>query len=662
MFLGYRGIGLTLVAAFSLAASACGGVDDGEDVGESESAIIPLPAPGDPSPPASLKTVSVPEPADLATYVKDKAAAIRLGKALFWDMQAGSDGIQACGSCHFHAGADSRAKNQVSPGLQRVHAPSGEANPDLAFDISPNSTLTAADFPLRKLANPDDRNSEVLEDTNDVVGSQGVASKEFVGVVEGEAQDQTAPLPDQLGFRVGTTNVREVEPRHTPTVINAVFNFRQFWDGRAQAEFNGVNHLGARDTNAILFFASTPHDTQPVKVRIGNASLASQAVAPPLSSMEMSAAGRRFPDVGRKLLSLRPLAKQVVHADDSVLGAMSRAPNKGLGVHSYENLVKAAFRSKWWNSAELIQVDDSGNATVVAEADDDPTTDEYSMMEYNFSLFWGLAIQLYEATLVADDTPFDRFQEGDKQALSPQAQTGMLLFMNQTRGKCVNCHGGPELTLASVTAFNKRPLNTSNAGPIRRREGNIVDMGFNNIGVRPAFEDIALGANDSFDMPLSFTKLAVMGVFDWGTPVLDADRVGVDGAFKVPGIRNVELSAPFFHNGGARTLRDILDFYSRGGDFAPIQSLEGKLISGLTVLVLSEEEKQALEAFLLALTDERVRTRSAPFDAPQLFVPDGHPGDETSVTADATGTATDSLVEIPAVGRNGGAPLRNFLD
>jgi hypothetical protein len=138
--------------------------------------------------------------------------------------------------------------------------------------------------------------------------------------------------------------------------------------------------------------------------------------------------------------------------------------------------------------------------------------------------------------------------------------------------------------------------------------------------------------------------------------------MGVDGAFKVPGIRNIELSAPFFHNGGARTLRDILDFYSRGGDFAPIQSLEGKLISGLTVLVLSEEEKQALEAFLLALTDERVRTRSAPFDAPQLFVPDGHPGDETSVTADATGTATDALVEIPAVGRNGGAPLRNFLD
>ena len=661
MFLGFRVIGLTLVAAFSLAGTACSGADDGENVGEGESAIIPLPAPGDPKPPASLKTVPVPEPADLATYVKDKAAAIRLGKALFWDMQAGSDGIQACASCHFHAGADSRSKNQVSPGLQRIHA-DGTANPDHTFDIPPNAALTADDFPLRKLSNVDDRNSAVLQDSNDVVGSQGVTSNAFVDVVEGEAQDQVAHLPDELGFRVGSTNVREVEPRHTPTVINAVFNLRQFWDGRAQAEFNGVNHLGARDDSAVVFVAPTPHATEAVKVRIGNASLASQAVAPPLSSMEMSAAGRRFPDVGRKLLSLRPLAKQVVHAEDSVLGDMSRAPNKGLGVHSYENLVKAAFRSKWWNSAELIQVAADGTATVVAEADDDASTEEYSMMEYNFSLFWGLAIQLYEATLVSDDTPFDRFQEGDASALSAEAQTGMLLFMNQTRGRCVNCHGGPELSLASVTAFNKRPLNPSNTGWIRRREGNIIDMGFNNIGVRPTTEDIALGGNDPFGEPLSFVKLALAGDLDPGIPLLPADRPGVDGAFKVPGIRNVELTAPFFHNGGQRTLRDVIDFYSRGGDFQPILSLSGQLISPLNTFVLSEEEKSAFEAFLMSLTDERVRYRSAPFDAPQLFVPDGHPGDESSVTDDGTGTATDGLVEIPAVGRNGGAPLRNFLE
>ncbi|MHC5828507.1 MAG: cytochrome c peroxidase, partial [Nostoc sp.] len=69
---------------------------------------------------ASLKTVSVPEPDNLGDFVKDKVAAIKLGKALFWDMQVGSDGKTSCATCHFHAGADSRSKNQISPGLMRL--------------------------------------------------------------------------------------------------------------------------------------------------------------------------------------------------------------------------------------------------------------------------------------------------------------------------------------------------------------------------------------------------------------------------------------------------------------------------------------------------------------------------------------------------------------
>jgi cytochrome c peroxidase len=96
---------VTLVAATILA-------------GHSVSAQIAVPPPA----PPSLKTVIVPEPDNLGEFVKDKVAAIALGKSLFWDMQVGSDGIQSCASCHFHAGADSRAKNQLSPGLLRVNA------------------------------------------------------------------------------------------------------------------------------------------------------------------------------------------------------------------------------------------------------------------------------------------------------------------------------------------------------------------------------------------------------------------------------------------------------------------------------------------------------------------------------------------------------------
>jgi cytochrome c peroxidase len=88
----------------------------------------------DPPPPLSLKTVPVPVPDNLSEFVADKAEAIRLGKALFWDMQVGSDGIVACASCHFHAGADSRSKNQLSPGLLNRDA-LGEPAPDHSFSL-----------------------------------------------------------------------------------------------------------------------------------------------------------------------------------------------------------------------------------------------------------------------------------------------------------------------------------------------------------------------------------------------------------------------------------------------------------------------------------------------------------------------------------------------
>src|SRR2546422_9045008 len=68
-----------------------------------------------PPAPPSLKTVAGPEPTNLALFVRDKTAAIALGKAFFWDMQVGSDGLQACASCPFPAGAGSRTQNPPNP-------------------------------------------------------------------------------------------------------------------------------------------------------------------------------------------------------------------------------------------------------------------------------------------------------------------------------------------------------------------------------------------------------------------------------------------------------------------------------------------------------------------------------------------------------------------
>src|SRR4051812_4767775 len=165
--------------------------------------------------PAPLKAVPVPEPSTLMNFVKDRKAAINLGKALFWDMQVGSDGMQACASCHFHAGSDSRAKNNVNP---------GQAGGDNIFQLvpGPNSTVTAASFPFHKLRNPDDRRS-VLSDVNDVMGSQGVFDTLFVNVERGSAVETGKPAADPV-FHVSATNTRRVTGRNAPSVINAAFN------------------------------------------------------------------------------------------------------------------------------------------------------------------------------------------------------------------------------------------------------------------------------------------------------------------------------------------------------------------------------------------------------------------------------------------------------
>jgi len=608
----------------------------------------------DPPLPPPLKTVAVAEPSNLSEFVRDRQAAIALGKALFWDMQVGSDGQTACATCHFNAGADSRTKNQISPGLNRV-TPEGEPLPDLHFERGPNSMFTSADFPFRVLSDPTDRSSTPLFDTNDVASSQGVAYGRFAGIAGGAAE-RVFPAPDPDGFQVGGVNVRRVEPRNTPTVINAIFNFRNFWDGRAQNDFNGVTPFGSRDPDAALYRANSLTELERVRINLDNASLASQAVSPPLNALEMSAHGRPFPDIGKKLARLRrglwrhvprlrPLARQQVHPDDSVLGRYSRFPKPGLTISSYDQLIRRAFQPPWWRSARYIQVAADGTSRVVVRPDEDPGTNEYTLIEYNFSLFFGLAIQMYEATLIADDTPFDRFLDGEVNAISASAARGADLFRSQTRGRCINCHTGPELTDASVSAVS--------AAPLRIREGQALDRGFNNIGVRPTLEDLGVGGTDPFGNPLSTTRLL--------SPP-PPELIAVDGAFKAPGLRNVELTAPYFHNGGMLTLQEVIEFYSRGGDLAPLLTRDGSVIAPLHVLNLTPEEKADLLAFLLALTDERVRYQRAPFDHPQLFTPNGQVGDEIRVITDGAGKALDVWWEIPAVGRHGGTPLPRFLE
>jgi cytochrome c peroxidase len=615
--------------------------------------------------PGDLRAVDVPGPSNLNEFIRDPIMAIALGKALFWDMQVGSDGIQACASCHFRAGADPRSKNQIHPGI------TGSVFP------GPNFQLEASDFPLTRLADPDFRGAlDPGADSSDVVSSQGIHHP-------GDELD-----PD--GFFIGWMNTRRVEPRNTPSVINAVFNHRQFWDGRAENVFNGVNHVGDRDPDAKVYCAVNPQTLAEVRVELLDSSLASQAVAPILSDTEMATPGRTRLDVGRELVRLniergkrvtrlRPLDKQQVSQSDSSLGAMSRWPKNGLVFSRYDEMIKVAFHEAWWNSPKLIRVNSDGTTTVVnrkkGAKDDDLATNDYALIQYNFSLFFGLSVQMYESTLVSDDSPWDRFRRShpdptdpalnpwtneDPDHISRLALFGAHLFNDRTRGptniRCSNCHEQAELTDASV----RRILS---AGTIRVRDGNLIDRGFNNIGVRPTFNDLGVGASDKFGA-LSFTRTQFPGS---PPPSFGGGAVtkgfGVDGAFKIPSLRNVALTAPYFHNGDALTLHAAVEFYSRGGNVFPVRALDGTIIEPLGVPLLTSDEVEAIVAFLESLTDERVLYRSAPFDHPQIFVPNGHPGSFNATTdANGDGLADDIMVEIPAVGAEGGPPLPGFLE
>ncbi|HTD77676.1 MAG TPA: cytochrome c peroxidase, partial [Chloroflexota bacterium] len=143
----------------------------------------PPPAPPHPVvPPTPLKTVAVPRP-DLSEYVVNNAELVVLGKALFWDMQTGGDSVQACASCHFHAGADNRATNTLNAGANSV------------FSVrQAGETLQTTDFPFHKLANPEDARSVVVRDSDDVVGSQGVFKTHFDALAPGGAADKCTRL------------------------------------------------------------------------------------------------------------------------------------------------------------------------------------------------------------------------------------------------------------------------------------------------------------------------------------------------------------------------------------------------------------------------------------------------------------------------------------
>ncbi|MDZ4773799.1 MAG: cytochrome c peroxidase, partial [Planctomycetota bacterium] len=170
-----------------------------------------------------------------------------------------------------------------------------------------------------------------------------------------------------------------------------------------------------------------------------------------------------------------------------------------------------------------------------------------------------LSLATYERALFSNQAPVDQFVPGQPPPLTQQELNGQQIF--GTIGRCTVCHVGPRFTNDT----------------------------FQYIGVRPQIEDLG--------------RFAVTGQ--------NADR----GRMKVPSLRNVELRAPYFHNGAMATLADVVDFYDRGGDFdAPNKN------PAIAPIGLSAQQKADLVAFLRRpVTDPRIAAGLAPFDRPLLY-------------------------------------------
>lgn len=727
--------------------------------------------------PTPLQNVPIPPVPGLLDgadpIVVNQQKAIALGKALFWDINVGSDGM-ACGSCHFHAGADRRVKNQLNPGAKSTQLTGQTFEPLPNGAGGSNYTLTQGDFPTFRYNNPLDKLSGVSFSTDDVVASSGTFSGQFAGASRftGNADD-CARSTDPV-FHVNGTGTRRVEPRNAPTVINAIFNYRSFWDGRANNVFNGSSPWGDRDPNAGVWVKANARTVNKVKLHLINSSLASLATGPALSDTEMSCQQRSWPDIGRKLLSRQALQHQKVHNEDSVLGALSLSTpgnlQKGLNA-TYKQLIMQAFNPKYWSYA--------GTGMIPGRPGQAP----YNQMEANFSMFFGLALQLYQGTLVSDQAPIDLTERdpvthaptwgglGYSAAKIAQLNDGLLNFVDS---HCNLCHAGPTLSAAAMTLNSTLVTPTPGAtfgpayaqipfGPEALGEGNgaaysginrylsvvsrdntasggtrLHDFGFANTGVVDPLADPGVGGTDDFGNPLSFVDQYVSylrgntaGIFDPGVattrscdfveplvlalphtdPGLFAstDDLEIDGtregalrdqncvnqtigapeliafiptvaaanaayaanspklavakqaSFKIPSLRNIDLTGPYMHNGSMATLEQVLEFYSRRGNVD--NPAKHQLVEAIN-LATYPDRRASIIALLKEFTDERVRYERAPFDHPEVAVPNGHPGDHQTVTGgnplNAT-LATDDYLIVPAVGASGSAqPLPSF--
>jgi cytochrome c peroxidase len=200
---------------------------------------------------------------------------------------------------------------------------------------------------------------------------------------------------------------------------------------------------------------------------------------------------------------------------------------------------------------------------------------------------YGKAMEAFLRKLVSRNAPFDRFVAGDGDAIDKSAKRGLKLFVG--KAGCVGCHSGP---LFSDDDFHVIGLHIDTTlSP--HADPNEIGRAFNQALI---CDPSVAGADFSVNGPFSD---------DPGT-TRDGDFCGQTipvGLWRTKTLRQVAETAPYFRDGQAATLDDVIELYDRGGD------PEGTYLGGpkeIRPLHLSAREKQDLKAFLRTLTGDPI--------------------------------------------------------
>ena len=230
------------------------------------------------------------------------------------------------------------------------------------------------------------------------------------------------------------------------------------------------------------------------------------------------------------------------------------------------------------NSIEMGFADGDSAAKAIAG---DPEYQKMFKKAYGRSVNYediGRAIGAFERTMVFLDSPFRRFLEGDKDAISADAKAGWRLFNEKAR--CVSCH---HMNLSN-------PLGTDNR--------------FHNIGVSARHQDFEQLGREGLEALRGDPSEQKLEELALNTDMSELGRFMVTknrsdmGAFRTSILLNIGITGPYMHDGTLETLWDVMDHYNKGGE--PNLFLDG----GMEPLGLSEQEIDQLVAFMFALTDD----------------------------------------------------------